>query len=117
MPDTRDPIYASIRDQRAVISGGSRGIGRAIALRLAREGAHVAVTYARSSDAAEETAEACRALGVEAAAWKADIGNEDEVRALFHQLEDWQPGGGAPGIDIFVNNAARGLERPRPALS
>lgn len=117
MADTPNPVYASIRDQRAVISGGSRGIGRAIALRLAREGAHVAVTYARSSDAAEETAEACRAFGVEAAAWKADVGNEDEVRALFHQLEDWQPGGGEPGIDIFINNAARGLERPRPALS
>ncbi|MDA0351298.1 MAG: SDR family oxidoreductase [Chloroflexi bacterium] len=115
-PPDRGPVYESLRDKRAVISGGSRGIGRAIALRLAREGAHVAVTYARSAAAADETAEACRALGVEATAWKADVGNEDEVRALFHHLEGWSPGGGAPGIDIFINNAARGLERPRPAL-
>jgi len=116
MPDAPAPIYASLAGKRALVIGGSRGIGRAIALRLAREGVHVIATYARSEEAAAAAAAECRALGVEAEAKHADVGNEDELRALFNELEAWTPGDGAPGIDILVNNAARGLERPRPAL-
>lgn len=116
MPDVPAPIYASLAGKRAVVIGGSRGIGRAIALRLAREGVHVIATYARSEEAAAAAAAECRALGVEAEARHADVGDEDELRALFNELEAWTPGDGAPGIDILVNNAARGLERPRPAL-
>jgi enoyl-[acyl-carrier protein] reductase III len=116
MPDAPAPIYASLAGQRAVVIGGSRGIGRAIALRLAGEGVHVVATYARSEVAAVATAAECRALGVEAEARRADVGKEDELRALFNDLGVWTPGDGAPGIDILVNNAARGLERPRPAL-
>jgi enoyl-[acyl-carrier protein] reductase III len=115
-PPRGGPLYASLKDQRAVVIGGSRGIGRAIALRLAGEGVHVAITYTRSDEAAAATVEACRALGVEALAKRADVGNEDELRGVFHELREWVPGGGAAGIDILVNNAARGLERPRPAL-
>jgi enoyl-[acyl-carrier protein] reductase III len=115
-PPSDGPLYASLRGQRALVIGGSRGIGRAIALRLASEGVHVVATYARSAEAAVETADACRALGVEAEAKRADVGNEEEMRALFHELEAWAPGGGSAGVDILVNNAARGLERPRPAL-
>lgn len=114
MPDA--PVYASLRDQRALVIGGSRGIGRAIALRLAREGAHILVTYARNEEAALATIEECRTLGVDAVAKRADVGNEDELRALFNELTDWTPGDGPEGIDILINNAARGLERPRPAL-
>ncbi len=116
MADAAAPVYASLRDQRALVIGGSRGIGRAITLRLAREGVHVIATYARSEEAAAATAAACRALGVEAEAMRADVGNEEESRALFKELAEWTPGGGAAGLDILINNAARGLERPRPAL-
>ncbi|MDA0365267.1 MAG: SDR family oxidoreductase [Chloroflexi bacterium] len=111
-PPERDvPLYPSLAGKRAVVLGGSRGIGRAIALRLAREGAHVLVNYARSTEAAEGTAVDCRALGVEAEAQQADVGDGDELARLFAYA-----GGPWGGIDILVNNAARGLERPRPAI-
>jgi len=103
-------MYASLSGKRAVVVGGSRGIGRAIALRLAAEGAHVLVSYARSEEAAEAAAAECRACGVESEAVRADIGDASAVAALFARAEQWG------GVDVLVNNAARGLERPRPAL-
>lgn len=107
----RTGVYASLRGKRAVILGGSRGIGRAIAERLAAEGCHVLLNYHRSMAAAEEAVEACRAYGVDADMVRADIGNTAQLRALFARAEGWG------GIDILINNAARGLERPRPALT
>ncbi len=106
---TATPIYPSLRGKRALILGGSRGIGRAIALRLAREGCDVVVNYARSVEAAEQTAADCRSLGVAAEVVGGDVGHEDELAAVFQGVE-------ADGLDILVNNAARGLERPRPAV-
>jgi enoyl-[acyl-carrier protein] reductase III len=103
-------MYPSLKGRRAVVLGGSRGIGRAIALRLAAEGTHVLVNYARSAEAAEATAADCRAAGVESEAVLADIGDADALAALFKHVEQWG------GLDILVNNAARGLERPRPAI-
>ena len=103
-------MYPSLNGKRAVVLGGSRGIGRAIALRLAREGCAVVVNYARSAEAAEATAADCRAFGVEATAEHADVGDPEELRALFERIS------ASGGLDILVNNAARGLERPRPAI-
>jgi enoyl-[acyl-carrier protein] reductase III len=103
-------VYASLAGKRALVLGGSRGIGRAIALRLAAEGAHVIVNYARSAEAAEATAAECRALGVEAVALRADIGAASELSGLFAEVQR------RGGLDVVVANAARGLERPRPAL-
>ena len=103
-------MYPSLKGRRAVVLGGSRGIGRAIALRLAAEGTHVLVNYARSAEAAEATAADCRAAGVESEAVLADIGDADALAALFKHVDQWG------GLDILVNNAARGLERPRPAI-
>ncbi|MEX1021939.1 MAG: SDR family oxidoreductase [Dehalococcoidia bacterium] len=101
--------YPSLAGKRALILGGSRGIGRAIALRLAREGCDVVVNYARSAEAAEQTAADCRALGVASEVVMGDVGDAAELAAVFDSL-------GAGGLDILVNNAARGLERPRPAV-
>ena len=103
-------VYASLSGKRAVVLGGSRGIGRAIALRLAAEGAHVLVNYARSAEAAERTASDCRAFGVESEIIAGDVGDPEELAAVFDRVRAWG------GIDILVNNAARGLERPRPAI-
>jgi enoyl-[acyl-carrier protein] reductase III len=103
-------MYPSLAGKRAVVLGGSRGIGRAIVLRLASEGTHVLVNYARSAEAAEATAAECRAHGVESEAVRADIGDAAELASLFARVEEWG------GLDILINNAARGLERPRPAI-
>ena len=103
-------LYDSLAGKRAVILGGSRGIGRAIALRLAAEGVHVMINYARSADAAERTAVECRALGVEADTAVGDVGDAEALAAVFERVRAWG------GLDILVNNAARGLERPRPAI-
>lgn len=102
-------MYDSLRGRRALVLGGSRGIGRAIALRLAAEGCDVLVNYDRSTEAAQETVEECRSLGVASEALRADVGDAAALRALFASIE-------GDGLDILVNNAARGLERPRPAL-
>ena len=110
MTDARSPVYASLAGKRAVVIGGSRGIGRVISLRLAAEGCHVLVNYARSAEAAEATAAECRSHGVEAEAVRADAGNRDDLAALFTHVEAWG------GVDVLINNAARGLERPRPAI-
>ena len=63
----------SLQGKNALVTGGSRGIGRAICLELARQGANVAVNYAGNAKAAEETVEACKALGVQAVAIQADV--------------------------------------------
>ena len=111
MSADRTATYPSLAGKHAVVIGGSRGIGRAISLRLAAEGCHVLVNYARSAEAAEETAADCRAHGVEAEAVRADAGDREDLAALFAHVAEWG------GVDLLVNNAARGLERPRPAIA
>jgi 3-oxoacyl-[acyl-carrier protein] reductase len=94
-----------IKDGRvAVVTGGGRGIGRAVAVRLANEGANVAISY-RSNDAtAEEVAEEVKAAGALCEIFKGDVATPEDVDALFKGV------GGALGqVEILVNNA--GLTR------
>ena len=84
----------------AIVTGGSRGIGRAIALCLAEEGANVAVIYAGNTAAAEETQKAIAEKGGQAIAIQCDVANEDAVTAMMKQVKE-QFG----SIDILVNNA------------
>ena len=84
----------------ALITGASRGIGRAIAVELARQGCSILVDYAGNAAAAEETVRLCQAEGVEALAVQADVADEEAVKGLVKTtLEHF----GA--IDVLVNNA------------
>ena len=87
--------------KRAVVTGGSRGIGRAICLALAGEGAAVAVNYAGSAQAAQSTVEECLRLGAaDAFAYQADVADEAQAAALINEaVTRWG------GVDILVNNA------------
>ena len=90
----------------ALVTGGGRGIGRAIVLELARQGANVLLTYVRHPDAAEATANDARALGVRAEPLRGNVGDEKKIEALFAQVE--QRFG---YLDILVNDAASGVNR------
>lgn len=90
----------TLKNKRALVTGGSRGIGAAIVQRLAREGAHVAFTFAGSAEAADETAEQARALGVQALPIRADSADAAAVLAAVEQTV-----ADLDGIDILVNSA------------
>ena len=84
----------------AIVTGGSRGIGRAVCLALAEQGVNVVVNYAGSAAAAEETAALCREKGVEAIAVQGSVSDAAQVDALFEKAVE------AFGrVDILVNNA------------
>ena len=84
----------------ALVTGGSRGIGRAVCLELARAGFAIAVNYAGNQQAAQETTEACRALGVKAEIFAADVSRPEECARLFEEVL------AAFGrVDVLVNNA------------
>jgi 3-oxoacyl-[acyl-carrier protein] reductase len=88
------------RGRAAIITGGTRGIGRAIATRLAEEGANLAISYRSNDAAAQETVERVRELGVECELFKGDVSSPADVEALFSGAND------AFGrVDILVNNA------------
>ncbi|MCL9663549.1 3-oxoacyl-[acyl-carrier-protein] reductase [Paenibacillus hunanensis] len=86
--------------QAALVTGASRGIGRSIALALAAAGADVAVNYAGSESAAQETVQQIEALGVKAFAVKANVGVAAEAEAMVKQVSDT-----FGKIDILINNA------------
>jgi 3-oxoacyl-[acyl-carrier protein] reductase len=94
-----------IRDGRvAVVTGGGRGIGRAVAVRLANEGANVAISYRSNDTTAEEVAEEVKGAGVLCEIFKGDVADPADVAALFEGV------GEALGqVEILVNNA--GLTR------
>jgi 3-oxoacyl-[acyl-carrier protein] reductase len=84
----------------AIVTGGGRGIGRAVAVRLAGEGANVAISFRSNEDAAGEAAEAVRGAGVECEIFRGDVASPEDVQALFKGVSD------AFGrVDILVNNA------------
>ncbi len=89
-----------LEGKTAVITGGSRGIGRAIALKMAESGVHVAIIYAGNDAAAAEACGLAAAYGVKAKAYRCDVADYSATKALIEQiLEDFQT------IDILVNNA------------
>ncbi|MCY3646463.1 MAG: 3-oxoacyl-[acyl-carrier-protein] reductase [Chloroflexi bacterium] len=91
---------SELEGRRALVTGGSRGIGRAICIELARAGASVAVNYNASEGAAREVVAAIEAEGGTAAALPGDIAESDQAAALVKAAADE-----LGGLDILVNNA------------
>jgi NAD(P)-dependent dehydrogenase (short-subunit alcohol dehydrogenase family) len=90
-----------LQGKTALVTGGAVRVGRALTMALARNGAHVVINYHRSAAAAEEAAEAARALGVEALTVQADLADPDAVRALVPAVE-----ARFGGVDVLVNSAS-----------
>jgi 3-oxoacyl-[acyl-carrier protein] reductase len=98
-PEIEDNEMSLLKDQVAIVTGASRGIGRAIALQLASQGAKVVVNYASSSTAADEVVAEITANGGEAIALQADVSQSAQVDTLINTtLEKFQR------VDILVNN-------------
>ena len=91
----------------ALVTGGSRGIGRAIALEFASRGADIAFNYLRNHRAASETVEEIESHGVRCLRVRAHLGDEDKIDDLFDAIESE-----FGRLDILVNNAATGVQRP-----
>ena len=91
----------------ALVTGSSRGIGKATALRLAKEGYDIVINYARSKSKAQETAAEIEALGRKALIVKANVGDVDKIKGLFQEIKSE-----FGRLDVFVNNAASGVQRP-----
>ncbi|MFF7447256.1 MULTISPECIES: SDR family oxidoreductase [unclassified Streptomyces] len=96
----------------ALVTGASRGIGRGIAERLAREGARVAVHYGRNETAAKETVAAIEEAGGSAFAIGAELGLPGDVETLWKEFDRH-----ADGLDILVNNAGIGTTSPLQEIS
>jgi Dehydrogenases with different specificities (related to short-chain alcohol dehydrogenases) len=91
----------------ALVTGSGRGIGRAIALKLAELGADVVINYVHNQEPAEEVAAQIRALNRQALAVRSNVGKEEGLKTLFGQIGD-QFG----RLDFFISNAASGFNRP-----
>ena len=101
-----------LKDKVAVITGASRGIGRAIALQFAQEGSPVVINYRQQRQAAEAVAAEVWTLGGQALVFGADVVDRAAVCALFAAAE--QRFG---GVDILVNNAGIGQPKPFPEIT
>ena len=99
---TNDPPFTPAPERVAIVTGGSRGIGRAVAVKLAQDGLAVVVNYARDVAAAEETVKTITAAGGRAISVQADVADEHEVADMFDKAERE-----FGGVDVVVNSAGR----------
>jgi 3-oxoacyl-[acyl-carrier protein] reductase len=89
-----------VKGRVALVTGGGRGIGRAIATRLSEEGTQVAISYRANDAAAEETANLVRGMGAECALFKGDVATPEDVEAIIKGIgEVFGP------VEILINNA------------
>lgn len=94
------PHAGLLRDRVAVITGGSRGIGRAVSLRFAEAGAHLVINYVRRQAEAEQVARSCSELGVRAVPFRADVSDVSQAAALVNAaVEEFGR------LDLLVANA------------
>jgi glucose 1-dehydrogenase len=117
--EARTDVLPGLQGKNVLVTGGSSGIGQAIAVRFAQYGANVAINYLRSPEEAHDTEEqvhACvhrvREAGVQDVLVGGDVSNEDDVVRMVGEAVD-----GLGGIDILVNNAGIQISRPTEELS
>jgi glucose 1-dehydrogenase len=104
------PTIKVLKGQKAIVTGGSSGIGKGIAIALGHAGCDVLVNYASKADEAEKVAEEIRRCGPNAITWKTDVSKEDQVQEMFRRATD------AFGtLDILINNA--GLQKDAPFVN
>jgi len=96
----------SLEGKLALVTGSGRGIGRAVALKLASQGADIIVNFFRRRDAAEQTARDVEALGVKAKVIRANVGDPAKIDEMFDTI-----GNNFGHLDILINNAASGVGR------
>lgn len=95
----------------ALVTGGSRGIGQRIALRLAEQGYDIVINYFRNKTAAEETEQLLRVKGADVLSVKANVGDPQKIKKMFEQID--QKFG---RLDVLINNAASGVLKPMMEL-
>jgi enoyl-[acyl-carrier protein] reductase III len=104
MAGQREP--KRFKNKVALITGSSRGIGKVIALRFAREGADIVLNYFRNREPAEAAAAEIQALGRDVIVTRADVGKPEDVERLVDTSQE------LGGLDVLVHNAASGYNRP-----
>lgn len=97
----------SLENKYSLVTGGSRGIGRAIAVELAERGANVAINFFSNRANAEATRKEIEGLGVKAVAIRANVGNPEHISRMFRSVKDE-----FGALDILVSNAASGALKP-----
>lgn len=106
------PTLIDLRGKRALVTGASRGIGKACALRLAEAGADVAINFLSSADEAAEVVRSIHGLGRCSFAVRADVSQRDDAVAMVQAVEER-----FEGLDILVSNVAAGGFRPASDLT
>lgn len=107
MNSETNPVSKRLTGRRALVTGANSGIGRAIAVRLAQEGATIAVNYLVEPEVAAEVVRHIGDVGSKGVALRADVSNQEEVDAMFMRIKEV-----LGGIDILVNNAGIGEFNP-----
>jgi enoyl-[acyl-carrier protein] reductase III len=105
-------LKIDLTGKKALVTGGSRGIGKATAIALAEAGADVAINYLRKKTAADETADQIRAKGRNALTIRANVGEHDNIHDMMKEIEkDFGT------LDILISNAASGVLKPAMELT